>query len=248
MEDDVITKIAQLTDCHLLSDSKDKLLGVNTDQSFKACLEKSKNLKPDLLLLSGDVTEDGSIDAYERIKDYLDHTELNYVLIPGNHDNIPNMKYIFRDKLYLDKALEVNGWNLLLLNSVIEKQIYGSISLNGLELIRENLKKNLPIGLFLHHHPKPLGSPLMDKYALDNPEDLKSAISGSNGLLKFICCGHVHQEHQSDIDGIDFLTTPSTCMQFQPGMRELELDEVPPGMRCFELKDNGSYETKVVRL
>jgi hypothetical protein len=41
MDDNVSIRVVQLTDCHLLSNSNDKLIGVNTDQSFIEFLDKT---------------------------------------------------------------------------------------------------------------------------------------------------------------------------------------------------------------
>jgi len=58
----------------------------------------------------------------------------------------------------------------------------------------------------------------------------------------------VHQETQRHRDGIEWMSTPSTCVQFKPASPEFALDDRPPGYRLLVLGDDGSIETGVRRV
>ena len=66
--------------------------------------------------------------------------------------------------------------------------------------------------------------------------------------LKIVLCGHVHQDSCNEWRGIQFLSTPSTSVQFKPFSEDFALDELSPGYRVLYLKDNGEFKTEVVRV
>ena len=66
--------------------------------------------------------------------------------------------------------------------------------------------------------------------------------------MKFVCCGHIHQEMTVvNLDTL-LLTTPSTSVQFLPETEMLVPDSVPPGFRIFDLEPDGSFRTRIVRV
>lgn len=242
-------RIAQLTDCHLLKDEKAFLKGFNTNKTFLECLTFAKTLKPDYFLLTGDISEDGSVESYERIFNYLNSTNIKYMLLPGNHDNIENMQAVFKDDCFLNQKVSINNWNLILLNTKFDSEVYGKLSSLGLNTLIETLNiEDLPVGIFLHHPPLKINSPLMDQYALKNPETLLEVCMSNKGKVKFLSFGHVHQDFTSDIEGIKFFASPSTCMQFKPKMTKLEFDDKAAGIRMFTLFKDGAFTTQVFRI
>lgn len=244
-----IFKIVQLTDSHLLADEQALFHDMNVNESFLKCLSLAETLKPDLLLLTGDVAEDGEIKSYERVKNYLEATHIQYIVIPGNHDQVSNLKQVFKEACLLDQKYSLeNGWNLLLLNSVVEGEIHGALSAEGKKLLQQSLKDDAkPSAVFLHHHPVFLGSTLMDQYALQNPQELWNILS-SYEAVKLVCSGHVHQQFEKDINGIPFLATPATSLQIKPGITTLEFDNLPSGLRYFELNSDSTFSSQVVRV
>ncbi|MDX2477932.1 MAG: phosphodiesterase, partial [Gammaproteobacteria bacterium] len=66
--------------------------------------------------------------------------------------------------------------------------------------------------------------------------------------IRAVLNGHIHQARQQEIEGISFISTPSTCFQFTPETDEFSLDTRMPGYRRLLLNADGSIETEVVRL
>ncbi len=242
-------KIVQLTDSHLLEDENLEFKGYKVNQSFLECLKLSTSLNPDLLLLTGDISEDGSMGSYQRVKTYLEATRVPYAVLPGNHDNVALLKEVFKENCFLDQVYTIQGWDLFLLNSVVPNKIHGYFSFESFVKLQEVLTKGTaPIAVFLHHHPVYLDSPVMDQCALSNPSEFWQLLLPYKQKVKFVCCGHVHQEHASLMEGINFFTTPSTSMQFKPKMEKLEFDQLPAGIRCFEFSEPGDFTTRIYRL
>jgi Icc protein len=60
--------------------------------------------------------------------------------------------------------------------------------------------------------------------------------------------GHVHQESHHIIDGVEWMSTPSSCVQFKPGSKEFALGSEAPGYRHLSLYADGRIETAVHRV
>lgn len=66
--------------------------------------------------------------------------------------------------------------------------------------------------------------------------------------MRLVLCGHVHQETDLLHEGVRFISSPSTCIQFEPLSRDFGLDSKGPGWRYLQLYADGRIETQVHRL
>lgn len=246
-----MVRILQLTDMHLFAELGKDVLGVNTHQTFTAVLEDvyQKIPNPDLLLLTGDLSQDESAQAYERIALAVKPLQCPTYWIPGNHDDIELMNQIFyRHHIQQRKQLIVGDWNLILLNSKKGNVPEGLLSSEQLDYLDEQLSmypEHHTI-LFLHHHPLPLGSEWLDKSKLQNA-DAFWVILQRYHHIKAVVFGHVHQEFEATMHGVPVFSTPSTCFQFKPKSKKFALDHIMPGYRIIELHKEGIIKTWVER-
>ena len=62
--------LVQLSDSHLFADADGKLLGMNTHDSLQRVIERVLDEQPqvDLILASGDLSQDGSLASYQRFR------------------------------------------------------------------------------------------------------------------------------------------------------------------------------------
>ena len=65
--------LVQITDCHLLADAAAWLNGVDTAATLDATIDHilSNGLKPDAVLATGDLSQDGTAASYNRMKALL---------------------------------------------------------------------------------------------------------------------------------------------------------------------------------
>ena len=82
-----VIRIAQITDCHLPADPKRAYRGIDPYKNLQTLLTKVKSLKPDLILASGDLSEDGSQVSYTALKHLLNSIDVPVLALPGNHDD-----------------------------------------------------------------------------------------------------------------------------------------------------------------
>ncbi|MFT4746161.1 MAG: Icc protein, partial [Congregibacter sp.] len=82
--------IIQISDCHLFSDTqKTGYNSINPYQSLQHILAEVKFHQPDVLLVTGDISGDGSGQSYQHFSKLLCETKIKcrIGIIPGNHDN-----------------------------------------------------------------------------------------------------------------------------------------------------------------
>ncbi|RLA19430.1 MAG: 3',5'-cyclic-AMP phosphodiesterase [Gammaproteobacteria bacterium] len=244
--------IVQLTDLHLFADPESRLLGIQTEESFLSVLElaQKQHAKPDLMLFTGDLTQDASAAAYQRLQDYLSKLDIPCYCLPGNHDDPELMRSLLNfNNIKTSSSILQKKWQIICLNSKLPGSEGGHLAAKELKLLKQSLKSHpdKPTLIVLHHPPLPVGSPWLDTMTLDNPDALFEIIH-QNPQVKGLLVGHVHQDQDWQQNGVRLLTTPSTCFQFKPNSRDFALDQQPPGYRWLSLHQNGSIETGISRL
>ncbi len=243
-------ELVQLTDPHLYADKTAGLYGVNCFQTFEAVVSEALNYPMDLAAVTGDLVHDETEQGYKHLRQVLQRLKVPTHLIPGNHDDAGFIRSEFgQGMINCDKQVVRGGWQVLLLNSQLPGQVGGHLDDKELRWLERRLtKSDSPYSIiFLHHHPVPVGCKWLDPLGLDNPEKLFEVIA-SHPQVKAVVWGHVHQEFDEVRAGVRLLSTPSTCIQFTPGVEGFELDYLPPGYRWFRLHPDGAFETGVRRL
>ena len=84
----------------------------------------------------------------------------------------------------------------------------------------------------------------MDAMALENPQDLFNVLD-RYPQVRGVIWGHIHQEFGQERNGVQLLGAPSTCLQFKPGCKDFEKDDLGPGFRWLKLHPSGKIETRV---
>jgi len=243
--------LLQLTDCHLFSSVDAKLLGLATEASLQAVVEDvQKQMEFDCILATGDISQDSSVEAYSRFSDYLLKLKKPSFWIPGNHDDPKQMENSLQGKnIYPHKRIIVNRWQIILLDSSLKNKVHGFLSEQTLDFLHQSLadKPDLNALIVLHHHPYKVGSRWLDSIGLRNSAEFM-ALLALHQQVKGVLWGHVHQQFDKTISGVRLMSTPSTCVQFEPGSEDFEAGRQAPGYRWLTLKPDGRIETKVFRI
>ena len=247
-------RVLQISDTHLGMNVGDELLGIDTDQSLKDVLKLTErdNLAQHLTLVTGDIAADGDLEAYERleyyVEDFTDDSGAPTLWLPGNHDS-PDGLARYRNRFR--RTVEAHAWLVVLLHSQQPGQVGGYLSDSELKRLdaaidrANNENKHLLVAL--HHPLHPVGCDWLDGQRVSNAEQFCASISRCTGSAVVIS-GHVHQATDQVLDGIRYLTTPSTCVQFAPNQVEFKVDQIGPGYRWLDLLPDGQVMTGISRL
>ncbi len=247
------TKIIQITDLHLNKSKEVLTNGINTYGSAKKVLDiiKNKEKNADCLILSGDLSNDCSQESYNHLMSLLHGFNLPIYLMSGNHDSPPLLRELSNTyDVYFKNFDSFDNWGLFMFNTKKENSSSGILNDSELlyfdEILENNLYENIIV--FLHHHPVLIGSPVMDTMVIENADLLLKRIKKSN-KVKAVSWGHVHTEYYETIGSVKLFSTPSTCYQVKEKPKNFIVDtESLPGYRRIVLNNDGSFNTRVVRI
>jgi Icc protein len=243
-------KFIQITDTHLCSSKNGELLGMNTQESLNAVLECIANEEDDFefFLCTGDLSQDGSVTSYNRFKTNLNKFCKKQYWLPGNHDNLQNMKNASIN-CEIQSVLKLGNWQIVLLNTQVQGKVFGQLAEEELILLEHALsvEPKLYTLVAMHHHLQNVNSEWLDTQKIKNGQELLKIVSKHNNV-RVLLCGHVHQESDEGRENLRFISTPSTCFQFKPQSHSFALDSIGPGYRWVELYGNGRINTGIRRL
>lgn len=221
-----MTTILQVSDTHIVPEGQLVSARLDTAASLERLVARIAAIKPaigpvDAILLSGDLSDDGSAESYARLKTLLAPLDLPLFVIPGNHDLRDPMREAFASDAYLPQTSRLN-WStrvgeidLIGLDTLIEGQGGGVIdaaTLNFLEAALEAGEKR-PVLLSLHHPPFTTGIGFMDRIGLEGAPELERVLRGCEKEIRIVC-GHIHCTMVSTIGSKVALSAPSPCSSF----------------------------------
>lgn len=250
--------IAQISDLHLSDHNSTSF------DKFLAVLALAQSHAPDLLLLTGDLVNDGVVRIYDWLFHQLNSANIPFLCLAGNHDlthelgsDLPFYKRIFLPinadgRLINTHRLVIEfptcQWQLLAVNSAVNGQIYGKLCNDTLSFLNAHLTGNLPTIIALHHHVIPVGSAWIDKHILVNRHEFWQLITPQ---VRAILSGHVHQDFAitpPQQPNCTVYTTPATARQFLPFNDDFALDTMASGFRLLCLHNDQTISSQVIRL
>ncbi|MBD9485295.1 3',5'-cyclic-AMP phosphodiesterase [Pseudomonas sp. PDM14] len=243
--------LVQLSDSHLFAEEDGKLLGMNTCDSLQRVIERVLDEQPriDLMLATGDLSQDGTLDSYQRFRQMTETVGDSARWFPGNHDEVPMMREACTGSDLLEPVVDLGNWRITLLDSSIPGAVPGYLAEDQLALLERALSE-APERHHLvcfHHHPVSIGCSWMEPIGVRNPNALFGVLDRFP-QVRAVLWGHVHQEFDQLRNDVRLLASPSTCVQFAPGSEEFQVDTTAPGYRWLRLHDDGRLETGVSRV
>jgi len=247
---DSVVTVLQITDTHLHATADSRMRGVTTYATLLAVLDqvrRDRRWPPDVILATGDIVQDESRAGYDRFRATMERLGVPVLSIPGNHDDPKLMGEILNSGPFqFGGELRHGRWSILLLSTFLAGEDAGGLGPARLQGLRKALSAHAGqhVLVAMHHHPLPMGSTWLDGVALRDAKDFWQIID-AHPEVRGVVCGHVHQAHDQERNGLRFMSTPSTCAQFLPLSDFFALDDRPPGLRWIELHADGRIETEV---
>ena len=205
--------IIQISDTHLMNQDDLEFVQMNPEQSFHAVMQHIQQQYPhiDAIVHTGDLAQVPVQETYARYLTFMQHFGTPFYQIPGNHD----CTEIFPFHLQQDQAhiLHYGAWSAILINSAVKDNVDGWISETQLQQLHQLLSDHPQQHILIacHHHPFAMESAWIDQHKLKNTEALIDVLARHNNV-KLVLCGHVHQDSLNEWQGIQFYSTPSTCV------------------------------------
>ncbi len=198
------TVIAQLSDVHMVAPGGRLLGRIDTPTYLHAAVAHLASLepRPDLVLLTGDLTGDGLPEEYEHLAEVLARLPSPVLLLPGNHDDRDALAARFPrpvstvpvpPELGWQAALDVGPLRVIGLDSVVPGDPGGRLGPARLAWLDEALASSrAPTIVALHHPPFATGIRHMDTMALADADGL-GAVIARHPHVERVVVGHVHR-------------------------------------------------------
>ena len=222
-----MTNILQISDTHIVAEGELVSGRLETARSLEKLVKYLLKVQyeiggVDAVIVSGDISEDGSPESYHRFKEIISGLEAPLYVIPGNHDARKPMRGAFASGGYLPPDGKLN-WHqvignihLIGLDTLIEGSGGGELDAATLAFLDDALVKidGAPVLLALHHPPFETGIQFMDKIGInEGAEDFGEILSAYTGEIRVIC-GHIHSIIATSCGGKMALSAPSPCSSF----------------------------------
>jgi 3',5'-cyclic AMP phosphodiesterase CpdA len=214
--------IAQLSDPHIRPRGELYQGVVDSNRGFAAAIQHvlALDTRPDLMLITGDLVDEGRPDEYAMVRDILAALPIPQLVIPGNHDDRACLRTAFADHGYLPSCgplhycVDDYPVRIIGLDSTIPGQHHGHLDQPGLDWLADTLaeKPDKPTVVMLHHPPVVSGIPYLDEYRYFDEPSLRGVV-GRFGNVEAVLCGHVHRPMVKRWAGTVLCTSPSTATQ-----------------------------------
>ena len=240
--------VVQLTDAHLFADPAGSMLGLNTRDSLRHVVAQVRREQPlvDLLLCTGDLSQDASVASYEAFRDLTAPFAVPTRWLPGNHDEARVMAQVAPQ--LVQAVTDIGAWRVVMLNTAVQGATHGFLEDDQLALLETALEEagGRHCLVCLHHQPVDIGCAWIAPIGLRNALALFSVVE-RYPQVKALLWGHIHQEWDELRGGLRLLATPSTCIQFAARSEDFKVSEEQPGYRWLRLHADGRLETGVRR-
>ncbi len=244
--------VLQITDTHLFGKPGSTLVGIDTRKSLLAVVAavKEQGIPFDFIVTTGDLSQDYTLESYIAFRDIMRAFSEPVFFLPGNHDDGPLM---YREMAGLGisaaRNIIIGKWQFVLLNTQVYNNPMGWILPEQLAYLEGCLEErpDLYTAVCLHHNPFEVKCLWLDAHVLKNRDDLISLVS-RYPRVRLVLCGHVHQEHDFIQNGVRYISSPSTSIQFAPLCDRFTLDALGPGWRYLKFTPDGGISTTVHRL
>jgi Icc protein len=244
-------RVVQITDCHLGERIGSRLLNLDTDQSLAAVLDLVRAQQPriDVLLATGDLSDQGSVAAYRRVLHATRDVGEQARWLSGNHDDPTVMGKALGSDVRLQRNLLVGNWQIIMLDTSVRGEVGGFLATAELAALRTCLDAHPDrfALVCLHHHVMPIGCAWLDRQMVINAHAFWSLLD-TYSQVRAVLSGHVHQHFESSRKDVRVITSPSTCVQFAPHSDDFRVDTEMPGYRWFDLHADGHLCTGVERV
>lgn len=234
-------RVVQITDTHVKADPDDLAIiewfgGVTLHDpadTLAFVLEQiaALEVRPDLIVGTGDLADRGHPAAYRRLNAMLNDLGIPTMVIPGNHDLADHLDaHLPGGVVELGTSCEAAGWSFVFARTGNTE--WGELGTAQLASLDAQLaqRTNDDVFVWMHHPPCDLahgnlpGAPFLG-------EDVEAL--HARHRIRAVAAGHVHGAHDVALGDIAVHASPSTFM----GMGG-------PGFRIFDFAP-GTYTTSV---
>jgi 3',5'-cyclic AMP phosphodiesterase CpdA len=221
-------KLVHLSDVHI---HDQPIGGSDPVEQFRRCLGhvERRFSDADAIVLTGDLTHDGRTASYERLRELLAASPLKVHLLLGNHDHRGRFRASFPDHPadengFIQQVVDAGGYRLIMLDTCEGGTHVGRLCDKRQAWLSDRLRQArrdaMPVLLFMHHNPMPVGIWAADVLSLADGEALRGILREYRDVVRHIFFGHTHYSLSGALEGIAFSAPRSTNHPLWPELGE----------------------------
>jgi Icc protein len=230
--------VLQISDTHLSTEPMMTDHG-DPDVSLRATIDAVRETRPDLVLLTGDLADDGSVEALRRVRDFVAELSAPVLALAGNHDDLVHLHSVFEST----DTFEVGEWRVLAVETLIPGEIHGSVDVD--ELVDRLDRVDDRPTLIAMHHP-PLSPSTHPWFQLIGAQQLLAAMA-TRPHVRAIVSGHLHEAFDRRSGDLVVCSAPSSLYAIEHDGDDFHWsDDGVVGCQVLTLGDQGSFSCKRV--
>lgn len=228
-------KIIHISDIHLESQGN-SIWNTDTKGHFDKAIRKLQSIEDiDALIVSGDLSNDGSTWSYKYIDKSLAHLGIPTFCCPGNHDNLDEFYHGYKPSFYKTcETFELGGWTFIMLNSAVTGMSRGFFNPDTLTKLIPPSSGSVAVVL---HHPPIEQRGWLNKKLLENRNEFNDIIH-QNKNVKLVLYGHTHYHAENVINGVIYSSASSTGYAFDPSLPKFEIAYGKEGFNVIEFQND----------
>jgi 3',5'-cyclic-AMP phosphodiesterase len=228
--------LAQITDPHITIGPRD----AGSAEAFATAVGAVAALDPapDAVLLSGDLTENGTSGEYERAAEQLAPLSMPIHVLVGNHDDADALRAHLgapgSPGTPLQYTTQIGPLRLVACDTTISGRDDGALGAERLGWLEAELERDreTPTLLAMHHPPVLIGVEVLDELGLAEADRLAlGELVAGHPQVKRIVAGHLHRGAVGGLGGCPVFVCPSSYLQLALDLgpdSEIALVREPP--------------------
>ena len=207
-------KIVQLSDIHVGSQFREDV--------FQTVIQEVNSLKPDSVIITGDLTNEGLKEQYEKCKNLVSEINVdNIIAISGNHD-YRNTGYLHFKKYFPFKTINELSDDVILvtIGTARPDRDEGEVGYRQTLWLERTMKKyqDKTTILAMHHHLIGIPDTGSDRLTIIDAGDVLRSTLFSN--VNLVLCGHKHRPWLWDFNNLLIANAGSTSSERVRGFFE----------------------------
>lgn len=210
----MVVKIVQISDLHVGSQF--------LPEKFEALLSEVNGMRPDVIVITGDLTNEGLVKEYEMARSLISRFDAGKIIaISGNHD-YRNTGYLLFRKYFPSQSVNELGGNTVLITvgTARPDRNDGEVGYRQNLWIERTLKKYAGKTkiVAMHHHLIAIPDTGSDQLTVVDAGDVLRTILETG--VDLVLCGHKHRPWMWAFDGLTVVNAGTATSERVRGLFE----------------------------
>jgi 3',5'-cyclic AMP phosphodiesterase CpdA len=174
-------------------------------------LDSINLLKPDIVVITGDLTENGFLAEYDGVKSFIDRIECkNKVLVPGNHDS-KNAGYLHFEDIFENRFSSQSFRNVTIIGADSSQPDLdeGHIGRENYGWINDAFSAKDFKVFAIHHHLIPVPLAGRENMVLVDAGDVLELLNRCK--VNLVLCGHCHIPYVWNLNNMLVVNAGTFC-------------------------------------